>query len=143
MKLVVDTSVLFSFFRENPVRFTILNCNSFKLELLVPEYAFDELKNNRSSLMKYSGIKTSNELESILSMLESLIKVIPLSFFEEFKAEACEIAPHEKDSPFFALSLKFNCAIWSNDPGFKRQSKIKVFNTKELLKKLNEDPDNE
>jgi predicted nucleic acid-binding protein len=62
MRLVVDTNILFSFFRENPVRFIIANSNSFGLELFSPEYGIEELTENKSELMKYSGMKTNEEL---------------------------------------------------------------------------------
>ena len=43
-----------------------------------------------------------------------------------------EIKPVIKDNEFFALALKLNCAIWSDDMAFKRQKRIEVLNSKEL-----------
>ena len=56
MLLVIDTNVLFSFFRENPVRSIIITSKSFGLGLFTPEYSIDELRNNKSDLFKYSGL---------------------------------------------------------------------------------------
>ena len=35
---------------------------------------------------------------------------------------------------YFALALKLNCAIWSNDKKLKEQNKIQVCSTHELSK---------
>ena len=136
MKLVVNTNILFSFFRENPVRELIVNSDLFGLELFVPKYAFSELRNNKPDLAKYSGINKDKELEFAISTLELFVEVKPSEFFEEFKAESVQISPHAKDAPFFALALKLDSAIWSNEPRLKRQSRVKVYNTGELRKLL-------
>jgi predicted nucleic acid-binding protein len=55
-----------------------------------------------------------------------------------FLAEAKRVAPHEKDTRHFALSLKFNYPIWSREPKLKRQKVVEVLSDKEveeLLKK--------
>jgi predicted nucleic acid-binding protein len=136
MKLVVNTNILFSFFRETPVRRLIVDSKSFGLELFTPEYAFDELKDNKSELMKYSGVESEEYLEFVFSVLQFFIKPIPSDFFKDCKEEARKISPDAKDIPFFALALKLSCDIWSNEPRLKRQSRVKVFSTKELLEFL-------
>ena len=136
MKLVVNTNILFSFFRENPVRALIVNSDLFGLELFVPKYAFSELRDNKPDLIKYSGITNDKELEFAISTLEMFVEVKPSEFFDEFKPEAMQISPHAKDAPFFALALKLDSDIWSNEPRLKRQSRVKVYNTGELRKLL-------
>jgi predicted nucleic acid-binding protein len=42
----------------------------------------------------------------------------------------------EKDTHYVALALKLNCPIWSNDTDLKKQNKVKIYNTKELLEEL-------
>ncbi len=41
--------------------------------------------------------------------------------------------PDENDIIYFALALKLKCCIWSNDKALKRQDRIMVLSTKELL----------
>jgi predicted nucleic acid-binding protein len=42
-----------------------------------------------------------------------------------------------KDTPYVALALSFdNDGIWSEDKGFFKQDKIKVWNTQEIIKSL-------
>ena len=43
----------------------------------------------------------------------------------------------EKDVPFIALALSIkNDGIWTNDKHFKKQKKIKIFTTQDLIKLL-------
>ncbi|MBU1203959.1 MAG: hypothetical protein KKG60_02735 [Nanoarchaeota archaeon] len=140
MRAVVDTNILFSFFRDNPVRSLIMNSNLIGLELFTPEYALKELFHNKQELMKYSRLKTNEELESILKILRKVVEIKPATFFWEFKTLSKKISPHLKDSPFFALALKTKSFIWSNEPRLKRQDKIKIFNTQELINKLKQKP---
>ena len=132
MKVVVDTNILFSFFRENPVRSLIVNAKDFGLQLFTPAYAFGELRNNKKYLMKYAKLKTDEEIEFILKSLLLFIETKPMQSFEECKERAKIICPDQKDTPFFALALKLKANIWSNEPLLKRQSQIKVVTTAEL-----------
>jgi len=134
MQLIVDTNILISFFRDNPVRFIILNSKLLNLELFVPEYAIDELNKNKSDILKYGKIN-SEQFNNMLSELFKFIRIIPKEPFKEQELRAKELI-HDKDTPFFALALFFNCAIWSNEPAFKQQSSVEVFNTEDLRKKL-------
>lgn len=90
MKLVVNTNILFSFFRENPVREIIVNYDLFLLDLYTPAYALSELRANKPEVMRYAGI-SSEDFEFTLSSLESFIKVQPTGFFKGFKSEAKKV----------------------------------------------------
>ena len=48
--------------------------------------------------------------------------------------EAEKLTPDPDDMAYFALALKLNCAIWSDDKKLKEQDKIKVYHTYELSK---------
>ena len=134
MQLVVDTNILISFFRENPVRFTILNAQLLNLELYSPEHCWQELLKIRLSISKYCKLQ-SEQIDSIFEELKEFIKIIPDEFSKSFEQESKQII-HDKDIPIFALALKLDCPIWSNEPAFKEQFKIKIFPTSELLEKL-------
>ncbi len=137
MDIVVDTNILFSFFRENPVRYIIINAKSLGLKLFAPEYAIQELKNKINDLIKYTKVNSIKELEIIFENLEQNIETKPIDFFKEYKPEALKITPDEKDAPFFALALKLKCSIWSNEPRLKNQSIIKIYSTPDMKKLLN------
>lgn len=40
------------------------------------------------------------------------------------------------DSPFLALALTLKCSIWSNDMHFKKQKKVRVYTTAEIIKTI-------
>ena len=132
MKLVVDANILVSFFRQNPVKDLFKNAKSLNISLFVSEYTIKELKKNKSDILKYSGLNAV-QFEKAISELVSLLKLLPDSSYEEFESEAKKLSPHDKDIPVFALALKLNCGIWSNELAFKKQSQIKVFSTRDMI----------
>lgn len=139
MKLVVDTNILFSFFRENPVRKIIIESPIFNLDLFVPEYAFSELGEIRKDVIKYACI-SDNEFIFLFGLLRGLVKTRSIVDFDDCMDEAEKISPDLKDAPFFALALKLGEGIWSNEIGLKNQNKVKIFSTKELREFLIQGP---
>ncbi len=131
MRLVVDTNILLSFFRENPVRFIIINSELLSIKLFTPEYVVDELKNNELDVLKYSGLNSS-QFNKALSELSKLIEIVPKQSFGMFESQAKGLI-HDKDIPVFALALKLDCPIWSNEPLFKEQSKIEILSNKDMV----------
>ena len=134
MQLVVDTNIIISFFRENPVRFIIINSDLINLSLFTPEYTIEELNKNKSDILKYGKINSA-QFEEVLSHLSKFIKIILKESSKKFESQAKQLI-HGKDIPIFALALKLNCPIWSNEPGFKEQSKVEIITTEELRKFL-------
>ncbi len=62
------------------------------------------------------------------------ITIIPLEELIDYVEEAEKITPDPKDMVYFALALKLNGVIWSNDKKLKEQNRIKVYATHELIK---------
>ena|SRR3989344_212212 len=131
MQLVLDANIVFSFFRDNPVRFILLNSNRLGVQLVSPSYVLEELRNNIPDLVKYTKLPP-NEVESILSVLDDVLELVPQATYKQYESKARSVSPHDKDIPYFALALFLNCGIWSNEPRFKRQSVVAVFNTREV-----------
>jgi len=142
MRLVVDTNVLFSFFKKNSfTRGIILNG---KLDLISPQLSLQELKKYSEELKSKSKIN-EKILEEIFLELPLRIIFIPDSEYENCFCEALKISediPESKreefkeDIDFFALAIRENCAIWSNDSLFKEQHRIKIFNSLEIAKEF-------
>ena len=135
MIFIVDTNILFSFFRDNPVRTIIVNSPFFGLRLVTPEFAIDELEKIKPNLLKYTKLK-ENELYEILSALKQCIEVVPLDFFKDYKEKGKICSPDPKDAPFFSLALKLQGNIWSNEPRLKKQNFLKVYSTPDLIQWL-------
>lgn len=134
MKLVVDTNVLFSFFRkESKTRELILNFEVLKL--YTPSFCIDELKKYEKIICKKSGL-SKQEFSEVLEDMMLFIRNISVSEYKKFLLEAKKFSPDPDDIDIFALSLKLNCPIWSNEKRFKNQSKVKIFSTYDLVKLL-------
>jgi len=66
-------------------------------------------------------------------LISTRIDLIPNREFKDFIKQAEEITPDPDDTEYFALALKFNCPIWSQNKKLKQQDKIKIYSTEELI----------
>lgn len=131
MKLVVDSSILYSFFNKQSAARTLAS----KLDrLFSPEFALREIQEHKED------IKSSFELEEwqfefiLRFWIKRFVSFIPLSKYARHFETALPLSVDAFDIDFFALSLYRNkLPIWSNDRHFLMQSEIKVFSTKELM----------
>lgn len=130
MKLVVDTNILFSFFWKNSLTKRLLI--SSNLELLSPEKAIFEINKHKEEIKKKTNL-TEKEFNGFFKELKSIIQIIKKDEYSSFLREAQQISPDIADSEFFALCIKYSCALWSNDNFLKNQNKIRVFNTDEII----------
>jgi len=131
MDLVVDANVLFSALIKDSFAYNLLF--SGPLHLFTPEYIFTELEKHKEELLKKTE-RTTEEFFRLLETLKRRIVIVPLEELVPYVDEAEKITPDPDDMAYFALALKLNCAIWSNDKQLKEQDKIEVYNTHELSK---------
>ena len=61
------------------------------------------------------------------------IKIINKCYYLGFIEDAERISPDFFDAPYFALALKLECPIWSNDKKLKQQKRIEIFSTEEMF----------
>ncbi len=130
MDLVIDANILFSALIKEVFAYSILFSDRFNF--FTPEYIFIELERHKEELLG----KTEHTIEEFFNLLEILkrrIIIIPLEELVSYVEEAEKLTPDPQDMVYFALALKLNCVIWSNDKKLKEQTKIKVYNTKELM----------
>ena len=133
MKLVVDSNVLFPFFWEKSVtRKLFLSQN---LELVSPEFVLEEIIKYSEEITKKAKIN-KNEFDLIKRELAVVIEFIPMKEYSGCLKKALHVSPDEEDVDFFALALKFNISIWSNDNDLKKQKEVKVYSTKEIINVL-------
>lgn len=138
-ELIVDASILFSFFKASSARrgvFKKLLEHACKLNS--PDFVLDELSDNKGDIIKFARIDEV-DFSGVISGLNNDLDTFKEEEYKEFLSEANKISPHgeeTKDDPYFALALFLNCAVWSDEEAFKKQSRIKVHNTKELSKLL-------
>jgi predicted nucleic acid-binding protein len=129
MRLVADTSELFSFFNsESKARELSL---SSKTELFSPYYSLEELHEKKGKIINCFSL-TEAQYAIIIKLLETVVKYIRVDEYSKCLPEAMELCPDPDDVDFFALALKLDCPLWSEDRLLKNQSKIKVYSTQEL-----------
>lgn len=142
MKFVVDSNILFTFFWKNSTLKEILLKE--EAELFSPEFALEEINKYSSEIIKKSGL-TKNEFEKKKKELIEQAGFISLNeysdFFQNAKLLAKTFSEKEKieflkDIDFFALALKLGFSIWTNDKLFKKQLRISVFTTREIIELL-------
>jgi len=135
MKVVIDTNVLFSFFKsDSSTRQIIINT---PLKLYAPKEMFDELTKYKDEICNKSQI-TTKEFEKIITTLPSFIDIISKQKFVKSYEKAKSLLPDyaKDDAPFIGLALYLGIPLWSNDKAIKTQDKVKVFSTSELIKIL-------
>ena len=105
---------------------------SVKFRLFAPEYLIDEINEHKGEILQKSAL-SNEELDILLSLIFLNIEFVPFSEFEKFMEEASRTCPDPDDTEYFALALKLGCPIWSEDKLLKKQDRIKVLATSELL----------
>lgn len=130
MLLVVDANVLFAVAIKSGGTAELFF--SEELELVTPEFIFEELAKHKPELLEKSH-RSADEFEIFLSVMMEKVKSVSLEDIKEFVNEAESVCPDPKDVPYFALALKLSCPIWSNEKKLKEQPKVKVLSTEDLL----------
>ena|SRR3989344_3059257 len=133
MEFVVDANIIVSAL-VSPSGKTSEMLFSEKLKLYTPEYLLKEVDKYKKEISDKSGL-SFEEISVLLSLISLNLEFAPFSEFKDFIKEASEICPDQKDIEYFALALKLNCPLWSNDKRLK-QGSLKVLTTSELLKML-------
>jgi predicted nucleic acid-binding protein len=133
LKFVLDTNVILkALIRDSVVRGIILGSNH---EFLIPEYAIHETRKHLDVVAKKSGLSVV-EINSVIDVLLTNVRVIPADEVLSKWKEAEEIMARvdEDDVPFVAASMSVNCdGIWSDDKHLRRQGKVKVWTTKDVV----------
>jgi len=131
MDVVVDANVIFAVLIKDSFSYHLLFSGRF--HLFTPEYIFIEFEKHKEEILKKTE-RTTEDFFRLLEILKRRITLVPLEEIREYVNEAEKITPDPNDTVYFALALKLNCAIWSNDKKLKEQDKIKVYHTHEIAK---------
>src|SRR3989344_642601 len=133
MKLVLDTNIFISaLLRDGKVRELIVNS---PLPLIFPEAILDELRKHEDELLEKSGM-LRKDYEKIINTLLTYAKIVPTETLKAYREEALRIVERIDidDAIFFAAALANTPAIiWSEDNKLKKQDKVIVLNTAEII----------
>ena len=138
MFLVVDINVVLSALvsRGDSSRIFKLNSEKKNFDLVAPQFILIEAGKHLAEIAKRSTLPF-RETQEDLELITSQIRFFPEEDYKDKLSEAREILKaHEKDVPYLALALKFNCHIFSGDKVFKQLCPDKVKNPKEILNEL-------
>ncbi len=132
MDLVIDANILFSiliktgkteelFFEEN-------------LHLFAPEFLFEEFEKYKELILVKTE-RTKEVFSRLITIIKKRINTIPNEVTDYFLSEAKKVSPDPKDVDYFAIALKMECPLWSNDKTLKLKQKIvKIYSTEDLAK---------
>jgi len=138
MRLVADSNVIFTYLWKSSALREIIRQGA---TLFSPEYALWELEEHWQEIAGKAGIKRE-ELDELLYLLRQEVEIVPKSGYEKFLPEAERLASAfsgkeeadlKDDADFLALAMLLDCPLWSNDKLLKRQPKVTVLSTSEVL----------
>lgn len=129
MELVLDANILFSALIKDSLTAELLFNEN--LHLYSPEFIIHEFL-KYSDLISSKKVRTNEDFIQIMHLLKDIITVIPKEEYLSLFDKAALISPDEKDVLYFALAMKLDCAIWSNDKRLHQQDKVKIYTTTEL-----------
>lgn len=131
--IIVDANKVFASLIKKGIVNELLFSGKFRP--VGPEKLLSEVKNHAKDISEKSGMSLE-EIELAIRLIELEFKLYKRGEYSDKLKDALEIAPHPKDIEYFALALKYDFPIWTNETEFKKQSKAKIFFTGELKKYL-------
>jgi len=105
---------------------------SNELHFYAPEFLLNEFEKYRELIIEKTE-RPDIEFEELLAVYMRRITFIPGEEIEPYLKEARKISPDPNDAVYFAVAIKVDGSLWSNDAVLKKQDRIKVYSTKELL----------
>jgi len=134
MELVIDANILLSaLIATKGTTYDIIFNN--RIKLFSVDKLLREFEKHKSETLEKSGL-SQYELDIFVSLISAEIEFVPYSEIIKLIPEAEKITPDPDDTEYFALALKLNCSIWSNDKKLKKQDKVRIYSTEELMKLL-------
>jgi len=130
-RLIVDTSVLIPFIITDGITRRLILEGRFGLytvnEALVEIWESKDEWNRRKM--------SDQTIKKLIDLMLTRITIIPDEDFKDLIKEAYSImrGVHVNDTPFLAAAMHLNSPVWSNDAHFKKQKKVKVYSTRDIL----------
>lgn len=132
MKLVIDANIFISALMKDSLnREIIINSGNI---ILFPEYEFQEIYKYKDELIRRGGF-SEREFIRLTTLLLNNMRIVSYEEVWDYYEEACKIMDKidPGDTIYLATALAMDALIWSDDKHFKKQSKIKVLTTEEII----------
>lgn len=132
MKLIVDTNVIFSALIKDADTRRILT--HLDAEFLTVKFFGTELAKYKTLILKKSK-QSEPSFNALFSGIRDTLVFLDDGLIIPQMKEALQLIGKvdPKDAPFIAAALATGADIWSDDKHFEKQTKIKVWKTKELV----------
>ncbi len=134
MNIVTDANVLISSLIKEGKSIEILLNPLFSF--YSPEFANEEFLEHGEEIIEKTH-RSGEDFIEIFSQLKEIINFVKVDFYKENLKEAANICSDKDDLDYFALALKLNCQIWSNDKRMKEQQRIRIYSTKDMAEEFN------
>ena len=136
MNIIIDSNILFSaLIKDSVTRKIILEYNGC---FLFPYIIFEEMEEHKEELLEKTGLE-KEEFDNLLNLILKKVIIVPKEVLKKYKKEALEIVKDidVDDFIFVACALAYdNSLIWTKDRRLKEQDKVRIYNTKEIIKLL-------
>lgn len=132
MRIVIDANRAIAALLKDSTTRQILFCWNF--EFVAPEHILTEIRNHEYRILKGADI-TKDEFEILLALIFEHIMIIPESEYKEFMELIKDEISDAKDLQYFAACLASNAhGIWTHDPDFLEQDKVKILTNIDMLR---------
>ncbi len=133
MIIIIDANILFSALIKNSrTREIILKSDEF---FLFPSYIFIETQKYKEELLQKSRMP-EKDFNELFQLILNKVLIVPNGVLVPYKKEAFEILRDidPKDVLFVACALAYpGSIIWSNDKHLKKQTRVNVLTTEEII----------
>src|SRR3989344_4080038 len=125
MRIIIDSNILFSaLIKDSVTRKIILEYNGC---FLFPYIIFEEMEEHKEELLEKTGLE-KEEFDNLLNLILKKVKKEALEIVKDIDVD---------DFIFVACALAYdNSLIWTKDRRLKEQDKVRIYNTKEIIKLL-------
>ncbi len=133
MDIVIDSNILFSaLIKDALTRKLILEYEGI---FLFPSQIFIEFEKYKDELLIKSKMKV-NEFNDLLKLLLEKVKIIPNEVLDNYSEESWKLIGEHSPEDIMFIACCLSCKdsiLWSDDKNLKRQNKVKVLNTQEII----------
>ncbi len=129
MDLIVDANILFAALVKDSRTAELLFRDDF--HLYAPDFILQEFAKYERELLEKTE-RSHDDFGRFLEILTRRITIVPVEEIKPFLKDASNISPDPGDVPYFALALKLNAGIWSNDARLQNQTQVRVWKTPQL-----------
>lgn len=132
MRFVIDANEIFSFFNKKSKAREIVLIS--EVPFYAPKFALIEIQKYEKEIMK-RFLLNEDQFSFVFDLIGKVIFFVEKEEYEEFIQNAEKVCPDKDDVDYFALALKLNCGIWSEDKELRNQKEVEVLSTKDLITK--------